>query len=128
MTQPLIFISTSRIKEVGLEGYKAYTRKMVELIKENEPRLLGFGTYVNEDGSKATTVQIHPDADSMIFHMQFIREKMASAFEFLELESVTFCGQLDDQALRIAKQISGTGVDLSVNSQLLGGFTRLASD
>jgi hypothetical protein len=127
VTEPLIFISTSRIKEGGLEGYQAYTREMVKLIEEHEPRLLGFATYVSEDGSKATTVQIHPDSDSMMFHMQFIREKMDSAFEFLELESVTFCGQLDEQALGVAKQISGTGVDLSVNSQILGGFTRLAS-
>ena len=127
MPEPLIFISTSTIKEGKLEGYEAYTREIVELVQANEPRLFAYSTYLSEDRTKATTVQIHPDAESMMFHMQLMRERIESAYEYIDLESVTFCGQLNDQALEMASQIAGSGVSLSVKPQVLGGFTRLGS-
>lgn len=127
MPEPLIFISTSTIKEGKLEGYEAYTREIVELIQANEPRLLAYSTYLSEDRTKATTFQVHPDAESMMFHMQLMRERIESAYEYLDPESVTFCGQLNDQVLEMTSQIAGSGVPLSVNPQVLGGFTRLGS-
>ena len=127
MPEPLIFISTSTIKEGKLEGYEAYTREIVELVQANEPRLFAYSTYLSEDRTKATTVQIHPDAESMMFHMQLMRERIESAYEYIDPESVTFCGQLNDQALEMASQIAGSGVSLSVKPQVLGGFTRLGS-
>lgn len=101
---------------------------MIEVIEANEPQLLGFGTYVSEDGARATTVQVHPDVVSMMFHFKIVREKMEVAFEHLELKSVTLCGELNDQALEMAKQISGSGVVVNVNPKILGGFTRLETD
>ena len=127
MPEPFIFISTYTIKEGKLEKYSALTREVVELIQSNEPRLLAYSTYASEDGTKATTVQVHPDADSMMFHMQLMREKLDSTQEFLDPESITFCGEFNDQVLEMVRQIAGSGVTLNVNPQQLGGFTRLKS-
>ena len=127
MPEPFIFISTYIIKEGKLEEYRALTREVVELIQSNEPRLLAYSTYASEDGTKATTVQVHPDADSMMFHMQLMREKLDSTHELLDPESITFCGELNDQVLVMVKQIAGAGVTLNVNPQQLGGFSRLSS-
>ena len=128
MSAPLILISLSEIKEGKLREYRAFSQEMIEVIEANEPRLLGFGTYVSEDGTHATTVQIHPDAESMMFHFQIVREKMDIAFERLELKSVKLCGELNEQALEMAKQISGSGVAVDVIPNILGGFTRLNID
>jgi hypothetical protein len=40
---------------------------MVEVVEANEPRLIALNSYVNEDGTEATIVQVHPDPDSMLF-------------------------------------------------------------
>ncbi|NOQ40113.1 MAG: hypothetical protein GQ562_07315 [Anaerolineales bacterium] len=127
MPEPFIFISTYTIKEGKIEEYSAFTCEVVELIHSNEPRLLAYSTYASEDGTKATTVQVHPDADSMMFHMQLMREKLDSTHKFLDTESITFCGELNDQVLEMVRQIAGSGVTLNVNPQQLGGFTRLMS-
>ena len=124
MSEPFVFITTSKIKEGKLDEYRAFTRKSVEIIHANEPRLIAFSTYINEDGTKATTVQVHPDVESMIFHLQVMRERMDIAFEHLELESMTVCGKPNDQFLEMAKQFTKSGASLNVNPEALGGFTR----
>lgn len=128
MSAPLILISLSEIKDGKLSDYETFAEEMIQIIENNEPRLLGFGTYVSDDGIHATTVQIHPDSESMMFHFQIVREKMDIAFEHLELKSVTLCGELSDQALEMARQISGSGVAVNVKPNILGGFTRVKSD
>lgn len=124
MSEPFIFITTSKIKEGKLDEYRTYTRKSVEIIHSNEPRLIAFSTYINEDGTMATTVQVHPDVESMLFHLQVMRERMDTAFEHLELESMTVCGRPNDQFLEIAKQFADSGVSLNINPETLDGFTR----
>lgn len=103
MSATLILISMSEIKEGKQSEYEDFSAEMIEVIEANEPRLHGFGTYVSEDGIHATTVQIHPDSESMMFHFQIVREKMDVAFEHLDLKSVTICGALNDQALEMAR-------------------------
>lgn len=128
MSEPFIFITTSKFKEGRLDEYRTYTRKSVEIIQANEPRLIAFSTYINEDGTKATTVQVHPDVESMMFHLKVMRERMDIAFENLELESMTVCGKVNDQFLEIAKQFAKSGASLNVNPEALGGFTRFMAD
>lgn len=117
-------MTVSKIKEGKLDEYRTFTRKSVEIIHANEPRLIAFSTYINEDGTKATTVQVHPDVESMLFHLQVIRERMNIAFEHLELESMTVCGKLNKQFLEVTKSFTEMGVAVHINEEALDGFTR----
>ena len=53
---------------------------LVDFVEANEPRLIAFNEYVNDDGTEVAVVQIHPDADSMAFHMEVIAERAAAAY------------------------------------------------
>jgi len=128
MSAPFIFISTSKIKDGRLEEYRKYMVESVELVHTDEPRMIAFSTYANEDGTKATTIQVHPDTDSLMFHMQLMRERMKVGFEHLEIESMSFYGKLNDQVLGMAKQIAGSGVPVSINEDVLDGFFRSTAD
>ena len=127
MSEPFIFIGTNRIKEGKLEVFKQHHEKLVELVEANEPRLLVFENYLSEDGTEAVNVQVHPDADSMEFHMQVIGEHIREAYEFLETDNIQVYGTPSDSVLEMMKQIAGSGVPLSVKSQHVGGFIRLKS-
>jgi secreted PhoX family phosphatase len=76
MAGPFIFISQSRIKEGRLDDFKRGLREMAEFVEANEPRVIAFEAYLNDDDTEVTGVQIHPDADSMAFHMQVAFEKI----------------------------------------------------
>ena len=129
MEAPFIFIGTYRLREGKAEPFKQYLRseKFFEYIGANEPRLLAFNAYINQDGTEATFVQVHPDAASMEFHMQVAREHIERAYgEFLDAStSIQVYGQPSDAVLEMTSQLAGSGVPLYVKAQPLGGFTRL---
>lgn len=84
MPGPFIYIGTYTIKSGKLEETKKALGELVELVEANEPRLIGFNVYLDEQGTKASLVQVHPDADSMEFHMKVISEHLTSCFDYLE--------------------------------------------
>jgi quinol monooxygenase YgiN len=76
---PFIFIATNRLKPGKLDDERARVRPLVDFIEANEPRLIAFNEYVNEDGTEVAVVEIHRDADSMAFHMEVVAERAATA-------------------------------------------------
>jgi quinol monooxygenase YgiN len=81
---PFIFIGTHSIKEGKLEEFKQYCQEFCRFVEANEPRLLGFELYINQDGTEVSVLQIHPDVASMEFHVQVTREHFAQAYEYLD--------------------------------------------
>lgn len=126
MSEPFIFIGTHTLKEGKLEDFKKACRELVEVVEANEPRLIAFNIYVNEDGTEATIVQVHPDPDSMLFHMQVVREHIGQAYQSVleKTKRIDVCGKPSDTALQTIGQLAGSGVPLSVKAHHLGGFTR----
>jgi quinol monooxygenase YgiN len=83
-SEPLIFLNTTAIKDGQLDAWVAYFEAFAEHIEANEPRLLHFAMYVNEDGTEETIVQVHPDADSMQHHLQVLAEHEHAAADYLD--------------------------------------------
>jgi len=84
MSQPFIYIGTNTIQKGKHEEAKKMVQEIVELVETNEPRLIAFNFYLDEEGGKLVCVQVHPDAASMDFHMQVISEHLRTAYEVLE--------------------------------------------
>jgi hypothetical protein len=131
MVVPLIFITTITLKEGKLEDFKHYSEQMGKFVQENEPRIIHFEQYINEDGTEMTGVQIHPDEDSMAFHMQVAGERMAQAYEFIEaIKSLQIYGEPSDAFVEQMKlsgsamTASGQGYPVIVKSKF-AGFNRL---
>jgi quinol monooxygenase YgiN len=84
MSGPFIFIGTYKIKSDKRAEFKKGVQELVEFVETNEPRLIAFNIYLDEQGSKVSVVQVHPDAASMEFHMKVVSEHIRNAFEYLE--------------------------------------------
>jgi hypothetical protein len=129
MSSPFIFIATNRLKAGQLDGERRRVPGLVEFIEANEPRLIAFNEYVNEAGDEVTVVQIHPDAESMEAHMEIVRERAQQAYaETLEAtERIQVFGRPTAAILETLRRQAGSGVEISVNGEHLGGFTRSAA-
>ena len=129
MREPSIFIGTYAIKGGKLEDFKRYWPQFVDFVEESEPRLIAFNAYVGEDGSEVGIVQVHPDVDSMEFHMKLIREHVEQAFaDFLaDTVGMQIYGAISDSALATMRQLGRTGA-LEVKPHGIGGFTRSAAE
>jgi biotin carboxylase len=123
---PFIFIATNRLKPGKLAAERERVPGLVDFIEANEPRLIAFNEYVNEDGTEVAVVQIHPDADSMRFHMGVVAERAAAAYaETVEATtSVQVFGMPSNAILEMLEHQAGAGVPVSIKPLHLGGFTR----
>jgi hypothetical protein len=128
MSQPFVFIATNRLKPGALELEKARVPGLVDFIRVNEPQLIAFNEYAKEDGTEVAVVQVHPDADSMAFHMRVVAERAAAAYaETVDATtSIQVFGTPSKAILELLQQQAGAGVPLSIKPHHLGGFTRTA--
>jgi hypothetical protein len=124
MSEP--FIGTHTIREGKRQDFKQQWRELLEVVEAKEPRLIAFNAYVNEDGTELTVVQVHPDADSMVFHMQVARDHISQAYQSVleKTRRIDVYGKPSDAVLEMIRQLAGSGVPLTVKADHLGGFTR----
>ena len=126
MSGPFIFIATNRLKRGKLDDETARVPGLVDFIQANEPRLIAFNEYVNEDGTEVAVVQVHPDADSMAIHMEVVADRAATAYAETvdETTGIQVFGTPGDAVVEMLRRQAGAGVPLSVKPHHLGGFTR----
>jgi hypothetical protein len=123
---PFIFIATNRLKAGKLDAEKARVPGLVDFVTANEPRLIAFNEYADEDGAEVGVVQIHPDSESMAFHMQIIAEQAASAYADTidATTSIQVFGTPSDDVVEMLRRQAGAGVPINVKPVHLGGFSR----
>ena len=126
MPGPFIFIATSRLRPGALEAEKRRVPQLSDFIEANEPRLIAFNEYADDDGTEVTVVQVHAHSQSMEFHMGVVREQAERAYaETLEgTTSVQVFGMPSDAVLEMLRRQAGSGPSVTVRRHHLGGFTR----
>jgi hypothetical protein len=129
MAGPFIFIATNKLKAGKLEAESRRVPGLVDFIAANEPRLIAFHEYVNDEGSEVGVVQVHPDLDSFQFHVGVVRERAGQAYaETLEATTgIQVFGEPNEAILQMLNRATGDGVQFAVMPHHLGGFTRPAT-
>lgn len=87
MSEPFIFIGTYRVKPEYRVVAPERLRDVAELVEQQEPQLRSFHFYLDEGNERAICVQVHPDAESMATHMSVIANHLATAWDWLDLNS-----------------------------------------
>jgi hypothetical protein len=126
-TGPFIFIATNRLKPGRLAAERERVPGLSDFIEANEPRILAFNEYANDDGTEVGVVQVHPDVDSFSYHMDVVRERATRAYaETLEgTTSIHVFGTPTEAILEMLRNSAGSAVGFTVKPHHLGGFTRL---
>ena len=126
MAGPFIFIATNRLKPGKVDAERHRVPGLVDFIEANEPRLIAFNEYVNDEGTEVAVVQVHPGAASFEFHMGAVRERASRAYEET-LDATTgiqVFGAPTQGILEMLRRQAGAGVQYTVKQHHLGGFTR----
>lgn len=84
--------------------------------------------FLNEDETEVTNIQVHPDAESMEFHVNVLRENWERTLSRYgdNVEGVRVECFGDTPQSVISLQVVG-GPKYEFNPQYTGGFTRSAS-
>jgi hypothetical protein len=128
MSDPIVVIDSSEIREGNLEELKTALKELVEFVEAHEADPIAYNVYFDKDGTRMTVVQIHPSSASMEFHMQVAGPVFRKLTELLTLSRVDFYGKPSDvlleQMRQKAQQLGNAPV---VVNELHAGFMRFRS-
>jgi quinol monooxygenase YgiN len=99
MSQPLVYVDTSDVREGRLEELKDAIAELADFVDANEPQILAYSVYLSEDGSEMTVIHVHADAASLEYHMDLAGPAFGKFADLVRLKSIRIYGEPGEQAL-----------------------------
>ena len=99
MSQPLVYVDTSDVREGALEELKGAIGELADFVEENEPQLISYGAHFSEDGSQVNVVHVHADPASLDYHMEVAGPQFGKLAQLLTLRSIHIYGEPSEKAL-----------------------------
>lgn len=127
MVDLLVAVDVSEIRHGKLDDLKRVIADLVSFVKENEPEIIAYNVYFNQDETRMTVLQVHPDSASMEFHMEVAGPAFPGFKDLLRLLAIDIYGQASPKLLeqmRHKARMLG-GATLAVHEPQ-AGFARLA--
>jgi quinol monooxygenase YgiN len=128
MLDAIVYVDTAEVREGALEELKEGMKELVAFAQANEPRLLAYNVYFNDDGTRMTVVHVHPDSASLEYHMEVAGPFFRRFVELVTLSSINVYGEASEgllAQLQEKAQLLGRGA-VEVDA-LHAGFTRFAA-
>jgi hypothetical protein len=124
MSAPFIFITTHKINLGQLGEFKRLSREFEDFVLANEPDLLAYYAYLDEDTSEASLVQIHRDASSADFDAEIAAGKIAQSMAVTTTVRAEVYGNPGPVVGRVGEADRVAGVPVSIKPDVLGGLFR----
>jgi hypothetical protein len=100
MSEPLLYVDTSEVREGALEALKGAIKELVEFIEANEPQLIAYSVYLSDDGGQMTVAHLHVDSASLDYHMKVAGPAFRRFADLITLSSIRVYGEPSDTAVR----------------------------
>jgi hypothetical protein len=125
MSDPIIYVDNSEIRDGQFEALKAAMNELAQFVEANEPQLYTYRVYFNERRSQMTVIHIHPDAETLEFHMKVAGPLFPKFAGFVKLLSIDVYGvpseSIVEQLRQKAEALGGGTVEVH---SLHAGFAR----
>ena len=112
MSQPLIYIDTSDIREGALEELKGAIGDLADFVESHEPQIVSYAVYFSHDGRQMTVVHVHADSDSLDYHMDVAGPRFGRFADLVTLSSIHIFGEPSAEAIKQLEdkvRLLGTG-------------------
>ena len=123
MSDPIVFISHSTLKEGNLEAFRELSEEVFSVMEAEKPGTVLHYGYVNEEETEIHFVHVFPDADAMDAHMVGAADRVGKANEFIETFAFEIYGTPSEETLAMLRQ--APGVDVVMSPVGFGGYIRL---
>lgn len=126
MSEPIVSIDTSEIREGKLDDLKVAVAELVAFVESNEPRPILYDIFFDETGTLMTVVQVHPDSESMEHHMTVAGPAFAGFSEMVTLSTLDVYGEPSEALLeQLRRKVQLLGPATVLVHDLQAGFARL---
>jgi hypothetical protein len=69
MPVPIVYGDTSAIREEKHAQLEAAMKDLAAFVEANMPRVISYGFFLDQKRTQMTVVAVHPDSESLEFHM-----------------------------------------------------------
>lgn len=127
MSEALVYIDQSDVRQGKVEEVKSQMQELAAFVKDNMPRLIAYGFYLNDDETRMTVVAIHPDTASLEFHLETGGPAFREFAELITLQSIDVYGRPSEKAigqLHQKAEMLGENATVDIHDRQ-AGFSRL---
>jgi hypothetical protein len=128
MSDLILYVDTSDVREGALEELKAGMKELTNFVEANEPRIIAYNVYFNDEGTRVTVIHAHADSASFEYHMEVAGPLFRRLAELVTLSAIHIYGQPSEKVLKQSHekaQMLGRGA--VVVEPLFSGFNRFAA-
>jgi hypothetical protein len=104
MSEPIIVIDRSVVREGKLGELRAAMKELAEFVASNESRPISYNVYFDDDAAHMTVLQAHPDSASMEHHMRIAGSAFRGLADFVELRSMDVFGVPSDALVELIRR------------------------
>jgi quinol monooxygenase YgiN len=124
----IVYVDTSDVREGALEELKPAMKELVDFVEANEPRIIAYNVYLSDDGTRMTVLNVHPDSESLEYHLKVVGPVVRQFTELVSLTSIHIYGEPSERVLQQSHEKARVlGRDAVVVDSLHAGFNRLAA-
>jgi hypothetical protein len=104
MSDPIIYVDNSEIRAGQFEALEAAMNELAQFVEANEPQLYAYRVYFDERRARMTVIHVHPDAESLEFHMKVAGPLFPKFAGFVKLLSIDLYGSPSEYVVEQLKQ------------------------
>jgi hypothetical protein len=127
VSEPIFYIDRSTVRDGALEELRSRIPELVEFIRVQEPQLIAYGFYLDEQDRRMTVVSVHLDSESLRLHMEVGRSAFQKFADLIDLHSIEVYGRPSDEVLSLLEDkanMLGSGGRVEVHERH-AGFLRV---
>jgi hypothetical protein len=128
MPGPIVYVDRSEIVEGRLDELATRIGELAELVEAQEPRIISYAAYLDEDRRGISVIHVHADAVSLATHFRVAGPAFRNFVDLVRLQSIDVYGDPTDdtvEQLREKARLLG-GARVTVHPQE-AGFLRFDS-
>src|SRR5215211_584362 len=99
MPPPIVYVDTCAIREGKHEQLELAMKDLAAFVEANMPRVISYGFFLDQNRTQMTVVAIHPDSESLEFHMDTGAAEFRRFGDLLDLLRIEVYGAVSDPAL-----------------------------
>jgi hypothetical protein len=125
MPEPIVYVDVSEIREGKHEELEAAMDHLSRFVEAHMPRVASYGFFLDESRRTMTVVALHPDSESLEFHMDEGNEEFRKFGDLIHLSRIDVYGYVSDSVReRLDRKARMLGRGTVTVHELHAGFTR----
>lgn len=100
MSQPIVYIDNSEIREGKLEELRKAMDHLSSFVEKNVPEIISYAFYLDAEEKQMTVISVHPDSACLEDHMDRGKEEFRKFATLIKLSEIEIYGDVSNEVLR----------------------------